>query len=130
VNVDPVCRMRCRVPALAACDSESFITRPVRPAVGRVCGRRPGSSCRTPGPGAVAVQIADGGGVGVPHPRRSAVGQRVPRTGTARRAGWNTNAATIGDLDGDGHLDLVFGNYFPDGARTLDPTAGRTGPGE
>jgi hypothetical protein len=40
---------------------------------------------------------------------------------------WNTNAATIGDLDGDGHLDLVFGNYFPDGARTLDPTAGRTG---
>lgn len=36
---------------------------------------------------------------------------------------WNTNAATIGDFDGDGHLDLVFGNYFPDGARVLDPTA-------
>lgn len=36
---------------------------------------------------------------------------------------WNTNAATIGDYDGDGHLDLVFGNYFPDGARVLDPTA-------
>ncbi|MFD2467420.1 CRTAC1 family protein [Amycolatopsis silviterrae] len=36
---------------------------------------------------------------------------------------WNTNAATIGDFDGDGHTDLVFGNYFPDGARVLDPTA-------
>lgn len=36
---------------------------------------------------------------------------------------WNTNAATIGDFDGDGHVDLVFGNYFPDGARVLDPTA-------
>jgi hypothetical protein len=36
---------------------------------------------------------------------------------------WNTNAATVGDYDGDGHLDLVFGNYFPDGARLLDPTA-------
>lgn len=36
---------------------------------------------------------------------------------------WSTNAATTGDFDGDGHLDLVFGNYFPDGARVLDPTA-------
>jgi len=36
---------------------------------------------------------------------------------------WNTNAATIGDFAGDGHVDLVFGNYFPDGARVLDPTA-------
>ncbi|MFV2118591.1 CRTAC1 family protein [Streptomyces sp. Act-28] len=39
------------------------------------------------------------------------------------RAVWNTNAATLGDYDGDGHLDLVFGNYFPDGARVLDPAA-------
>ena len=33
---------------------------------------------------------------------------------------WFTNAATFADLDGDGHLDLVVGNYFADGARILD----------
>ncbi|ANP49426.1 hypothetical protein J2Z21_006134 [Streptomyces griseochromogenes] len=36
---------------------------------------------------------------------------------------WSTNAMTLGDYDGDGHPDLVVGNYFPDGARVLDPTA-------
>ena len=30
---------------------------------------------------------------------------------------WFTNAAVQADLDGDGHVDLVFGNYHPDGAR-------------
>lgn len=39
---------------------------------------------------------------------------------TARPEIWNTSAATAGDFDGDGRLDLVFGNYFPDGARVLD----------
>jgi hypothetical protein len=33
---------------------------------------------------------------------------------------WYTNAATAADLDGDGHVDLIFGNYFADGSGILD----------
>src|SRR6266498_808317 len=39
---------------------------------------------------------------------------------------WSTFALDVGDLDGDGHLDILVGNYFPDGARVLDPAASNT----
>jgi hypothetical protein len=34
---------------------------------------------------------------------------------------WYTNAVALTDLDGDGHVDLVVGNYPPDGSWVLDP---------
>jgi len=39
---------------------------------------------------------------------------------------WYSCAATQADLDGDGHLDLLIGNYFQDGARILDAKASGT----
>lgn len=34
---------------------------------------------------------------------------------------WMTTAATAADLDGDGHLDLIFANYFKDGSELYNP---------
>lgn len=33
---------------------------------------------------------------------------------------WFSGAATVADLDGDSHLDIVIGNYFQDGAEILN----------
>ncbi|MEO5951529.1 MAG: VCBS repeat-containing protein, partial [Chloroflexia bacterium] len=46
----------------------------------------------------------------------------VPQEIVAGDERWFTNAATRADLDGDGHTDIVIGNYFKDGAHILDPS--------
>ncbi|MCK2244573.1 MULTISPECIES: CRTAC1 family protein [unclassified Crossiella] len=35
---------------------------------------------------------------------------------------WASSSVVATDVDADGHLDLVVGNYMPDGNRLLDPT--------
>jgi len=51
----------------------------------------------------------------------------VGRDIVAGDARWFTNALTVADVDGDGHADLIVGNYFPDGAGILDPNSDSRG---
>src|SRR4029077_15817467 len=36
---------------------------------------------------------------------------------------WYSSTAAAADLDGNGHLDLIVGNYLPDGSRMFDENA-------
>lgn len=47
----------------------------------------------------------------------------VPQDLVSGRGPWYSNAATFADINGDGHIDLIVGNYFQDGARILDAQA-------
>ena len=52
-----------------------------------------------------------------PNPaRENYIAQEIVPTGER----WFSGAATVADLDGDSHLDIVIGNYFQDGAEILD----------
>jgi hypothetical protein len=49
------------------------------------------------------------------------VAQEVVREAPGEQ--WFTNGATFADVDGDGHNDLIIGNYFADDADILNPKA-------
>jgi len=48
----------------------------------------------------------------------------VPTELTDSGERWFSNGAVQADFDGDGHVDLLIGNYFQDGAHILDAKAG------
>ncbi|RII06882.1 FG-GAP repeat protein [Streptomyces sp. YIM 130001] len=43
------------------------------------------------------------------------------RDGTYKGPQWNSNTSAVADFDGDGHNDILIGNYFPD-SPVLDPS--------
>jgi enediyne biosynthesis protein E4 len=53
-------------------------------------------------------------------PGRLSNASYVPRELVPGGGRWYTNSVTRADLDGDGHIDLVISNYYPDGAHVLD----------
>lgn len=58
--------------------------------------------------------------VGIPAPTPTAY---RPVEVVSPIARWYSNAAALADLDGDGHLDLILGNTYPDGSPLLDAKA-------
>jgi enediyne biosynthesis protein E4 len=47
-------------------------------------------------------------------PTEAVAGNNTDPDGKYNGPQWNSNAATVGDFDGDGHDDIFVGNYFPD----------------
>ncbi len=47
----------------------------------------------------------------------------TPKNLTESSLRWFSNAGTLADFNGDGHLDILITNYFPNGSRVLDAEA-------
>ncbi len=54
-------------------------------------------------------------------PVEAVPGDYADADGTYNGPQWNSNAASVADIDGDGHDDIFVGNYFPDGP-IIDPS--------